>query len=33
MLRAAGGFPAGGNVADTWRGYTNAADQDPNATF
>ena len=33
MLRSAGGFPVGGNVADTWRDYTNAADQDPNATF
>jgi len=33
MLRDAGGFPVGGNVADTWREYTNAADQDPDATF
>lgn len=33
MLRDNDGFPAGGNVADTWRDSTNAADQDPDATF
>ncbi len=33
MLRDRGGFPVGGNVADTWRESTNAADQDPDATF
>ncbi|MEL6891616.1 MAG: NAD(P)H-dependent oxidoreductase [Actinomycetota bacterium] len=31
LLRDAGGFPVGGNVADTWRDSTNAADQDPDA--
>ena len=31
LLRAAGGFPVGGNVAATWRDVTNAADQDPDA--
>ena len=29
MLQTRGGFPVGGNVAETWRGVTNAADQDP----
>lgn len=29
MLRDNDGFPAGGNVAATWREYSNAADQDP----
>lgn len=32
MLRQAGGFPVGGNVADHWRDVTNAADQDPGAS-
>lgn len=31
MLKEKGGFPVGGNVADTWRDFTNAADQDPEA--
>lgn len=31
MLDDRGGFPVGGNVADTWRDVTNAADQDPDA--
>jgi len=31
MLRDQGGFPVGGNVADTWREFTNAEDQDPDA--
>jgi multimeric flavodoxin WrbA len=31
MLKAQGGFPVGGNVAETWRDYTNAEDQDPHA--
>ena len=31
MLRDLGGFPVGGNVAATWREFTNAADQDPDA--
>jgi len=31
MLQDRGGFPVGGNVADTWRDFTNAADQDPEA--
>ncbi len=29
MLKELGGFPVGGNVAETWRQSTNAADQDP----
>ncbi|MEO6654404.1 MAG: NAD(P)H-dependent oxidoreductase [Ilumatobacteraceae bacterium] len=33
MLRDRGGFPVGGNVAATWQDATNAADQDPEATF
>ena len=33
MLKAQGGFPVGGNVTDTWRDFTNAADQDPDRTF
>jgi hypothetical protein len=33
MLRDGGGFPVGGNVAATWRAGTNAADQDPEASF
>ncbi|MGA9277144.1 flavodoxin family protein [Ilumatobacter sp.] len=31
MLADQGGFPVGGNVADTWQDVTNAADQDPDA--
>ena len=31
MLKEQGGFPVGGNVADTWREFTNAEDQDPDA--
>ncbi|BAN01639.1 flavodoxin family protein [Ilumatobacter coccineus] len=31
MLKEQGGFPVGGNVAETWRDYTNAEDQDPHA--
>ncbi len=31
MLRDGGGFPVGGNVADSWRDYTNAEQQDPDA--
>ena len=31
LLRDAGGFPVGGNVAATWRDVTNAADQNPDA--
>jgi len=33
MLKDLGGFPVGGNVAEKWRDGTNAADQDPDATF
>ncbi|MGB0111683.1 MAG: flavodoxin family protein [Ilumatobacteraceae bacterium] len=33
MLKDQGGFPVGGNVAATWRDGTNAADQDPEASF
>ncbi|MEJ7801592.1 MAG: NAD(P)H-dependent oxidoreductase [Ilumatobacter sp.] len=33
MLRDRGGFPVGGNVAASWQDATNAADQDPEATF
>ena len=33
MLNDLGGFPVGGNDAETWRDVTNAADQDPDATF
>ena len=29
MLSDLGGFPVGGNAADSWQEYTNAADQDP----
>ena len=29
MLRDAGGFPSGGNRADSWREFTNAVDQPP----
>ena len=31
MLKDQGGFPVGGNVAETWRESTNAEDQDPDA--
>ncbi len=31
MLNERGGFPVGGNVSATWRDYTNASDQDPEA--
>ncbi len=31
LLRDAGGFPVGGNVADRWTEVPNAADQDPDA--
>lgn len=31
MLKDVGGFPVGGNVADTWTDVTNARDQDPDA--
>ena len=31
LLKDVGGFPVGGNVADSWREVTNAADQDPDA--
>ena len=31
LLKDQGGFPVGGNVAATWREFTNAADQDPDA--
>ena len=33
MLKDLGGFPVGGNVPETWRQFTNAEDQDPDATF
>ncbi len=33
LLKDRGGFPVGGNDAETWRDVTNAADQDPDATF
>ena len=29
MLKDQGGFPVGGNVAESWQSTTNAADQDP----
>jgi multimeric flavodoxin WrbA len=31
MLKDQGGFPLGGNTAETWRDYTNAEDQNPTA--
>jgi multimeric flavodoxin WrbA len=33
MLRAQGGFPVGGNTTDGWDQFTNAAQQDPDASF
>jgi multimeric flavodoxin WrbA len=33
MLRAQGGFPVGGNTSDGWDQFTNAAQQDPDASF
>ena len=33
MLKDRGGFPVGGNVAESWQSTTNAADQDPDRTW